>query len=100
MKLYVDDRGIASIIIWFLVKDVPKLAEWMAAGGAVTMVNNYTMKQQLKTSIKGAWDRFKNMTDAYCENDKLKSIKLSDGNECIATSHTSYSCKFSIESSD
>lgn len=88
---------VASIAIWYLVSGLPKLAGWMAAGGVITMVNNYIMKQQLKTSLIGAYDQFKNMTDAYCENDQLKSIRLSNGNECVKTSNQTFACKFSVE---
>ena len=86
---------VASIAIWYLVSGLPKLAGWMAAGGVITMVNNYIMKQQLKTSLIGAYDQFKNMTDAYFENDQLKSIRLS--NECVKTSNQTFACKFSVE---
>ena len=37
------------------------------------------------------------MTDAYCENQKLKSVKLSNGNECVPTSFTTYACKYSVD---
>ena len=67
------------------------------ACGVITMVNNYIMKQQLKTSLIGAYDQFKNMTDAYFENDQLKSIRLSNGNECVKTSNQTFACKFSVE---
>ena len=95
--MYVDERSATTVVIWFLVSGYPKIAGWIAAGGVIKAANNYVIKQDLKVWLKNAYNKFSNMTDAYCENQKLKSVKLSNGNECVPTSFTTYACKYSVD---
>lgn len=82
--VYVDGKSIWTIIIWFYVHGVPKIAGWMAAGGVIKAADNYIIKSELRSQLKMAWNRFGNdMTDAYAEDQKLKSVKLSNGNQCV-----------------
>lgn len=96
-QLYVDKSIVWTVIIWFLSKGYPILAGWMASGGVIKAANNQIIKSELKVYLRGAQQRFSNMTDAYCENQQLKSIRLSNGNECVPRSATTYVCKFSVE---
>ena len=95
--MYVDERSATTVVIWFLVSGYPKIAGWIAAGGVIKAANNYVIKQDLKVWLKNAYNKFSNMTDAYCENQKLKSVKLSNGNEFVPTSFTTYACKYSVD---
>lgn len=95
-KLYVDGKIVWSIVIWFYVKGAPVIAGWMAAGGLIKVADNFVIKSELRAQLKRAWNQFNNMTDAYAENQKLKSVKLSNGNQCVlAPTGTHFNCMYS-----
>ncbi len=95
-KLYVDGKIVWSVVIWFFIDGFPYVAGWMAAGGVIMAADGYNIRAELRNQLKHAYNRFSNMTDAYAENQKLKSVKLSNGNECVPTSATTYVCKYSV----
>lgn len=83
-KLYVENRAIGAIVLWLYVSGIPKIIGWMAAGGLVTYTSNKIIEEEAINQIKHAWNTYNDMTDAYVsEQQKLKSIKRSNGRICI-----------------
>ncbi len=95
-ELYVDDRIVGTIAVWILSKGAPTLIAFISSAGFISYVQNYPIKSDLFQQIMKAWNRYTNMTDAYAQGQKLKSFKLSNGNECVPISATTYACKYSV----
>lgn len=79
-----ENRAIGAVVLWLYVSGIPRIIGWMAAGGLVTYTSNKILKTEVINQIKHAWNTYSDMTDAYVsEQQKLKSIKTSNGRICI-----------------
>lgn len=87
-----NEKSIWTIVIWFYVSGISKIAGW-----AIKTADNYIIKSELKVQLKMTWDQFcNNMTDVYAEDQKLKSVKLSNSNQCVLPpSGNQFHCMYS-----
>lgn len=94
-KVYVNGTRSASVAVYI----AGVLAGWLI-DGALIYYTGYSGAQLLAmgvNSLVNAWNTYRNMTEAYFNsyNTYLSSFKLSNGNQCVATSATTYACMFS-----
>mgnify|MGYP003179093449 CR=1 FL=1 len=97
-ELYVDKSIILTVKIWILTTGYPILAAYLTKSGSLSLTGKYPpgVTSSLVNTILNAWNRYGDMADAYAtQAQKLVSFKLSNGNECVPTSATTYACKWS-----
>ncbi len=94
--LYVDGARSATVTVYI----AGVLAGWLI-DGVLIYSTGYSGAQLLAAGINSlvrAWNSYQNMTVAYFNsyNSYLSSFTLSNGNQCVATSATTYACMYSL----
>lgn len=94
--VYVNGARSATVSVYI----TGVLIGWLI-DGVLVYYTGYSGPQLLALGVQSlvnAWNRYQNMTEAYFNsyNSYLSSFKLSNGNQCVATSATTYACMYSL----